>query len=423
MNTNVSLPTNNMRGWLMTAVVLTGLSLLVAPFRASAGLRALALLLSLVILLVVWWRSCERTIFFPESAALRLIVVAWLLVVLGFALASPDWRTSMAGWRGDVVTPILAAIVCYSITRSLRAVCVLLVALLVGLLVLTGMVIDQPFAGVMNQPEPRYVNVGWLTTWLVMLASLLPLAWLMPWARPRMAKALVLVGVVSICVATWFTYNRMVWICLLAMFLVFAVLNFRQLGRSAAVRWGILLIGCAVGVSLIVTAIHVRASIYDVEGVSAIGMLKSDERQVIWSKALPMIAEQPLTGYGFSLERVGDLFSQRFDDPRQRQVFRHPHNMILHYAMQIGVFGALIMIALFALLALAFWRKRNVSEMTRLGTTCGLMLLAGFVLRNMVDDFFARHALLLFAALTGMLLAIADGRMVRSSTNDQATSN
>ena len=36
------------------------------------------------------------------------------------------------------------------------------------------------------------------------------------------------------------------------------------------------------------------------------------------------------------------------------------------------------------------------------------MLVAGFFLRNMTDDFFSRHAALLFGALLGLLLAVCD---------------
>jgi hypothetical protein len=36
------------------------------------------------------------------------------------------------------------------------------------------------------------------------------------------------------------------------------------------------------------------------------------------------------------------------------------------------------------------------------------MLVAGFFLRNMTDDFFSRHAVLLFGALVGLLLAVCD---------------
>jgi hypothetical protein len=38
------------------------------------------------------------------------------------------------------------------------------------------------------------------------------------------------------------------------------------------------------------------------------------------------------------------------------------------------------------------------------------MLVAGFFLRNMTDDFFSRHAALLFSALVGLLLAVCDWR-------------
>jgi len=96
-------------------------------------------------------------------------------------------------------------------------------------------------------------------------------------------------------------------------------------------------------------------------------------------------------------------------------LFRQAHNLVLNYALQMGIPGGLVVILLFAGLAHAFWTRRNVSQLSRGVATCGLMLVAAFFLRNMTDDFFHRHAALLLGALVGMLLAICDWRSERGA--------
>jgi hypothetical protein len=82
--------------------------------------------------------------------------------------------------------------------------------------------------------------------------------------------------------------------------------------------------------------------------------------------------------------------------------------VVLNYAIQLGVPGALALVFVFFSLAHAFWIRRLGSEDARLAAACGLMLVFGVFLRNMTDDFFGRHAILLFGALAGLLLALAD---------------
>jgi O-antigen ligase len=80
--------------------------------------------------------------------------------------------------------------------------------------------------------------------------------------------------------------------------------------------------------------------------------------------------------------------------------------MVLNYAMQMGVFAAAVLVLLFVALWWPFARLTASTEIAALAGVCGLMLVTGFFLRNMVDDFFMRHNVLLFAAVVGMFLGV-----------------
>jgi O-antigen ligase len=407
---------------------LLALSIFVAPFRSSAGLRALALVLA-GICAFFWWRQTRQAIqarseissSWIQDWPLITAVVVWVLFVFAHALLGSTPSDSLPSWRGNVATPLFAAILFYAYGRQhemSRALAVWLGALFLGLLILCSMAIAEPFAVMGTSQEPRYVNVGWLTTWLVMLAALLPLGWSFGWRNQRIARVLTMIAALAICVAAYFTYNRMVWVCLGAMFLVFAIFNFRSLGSTLAKRISVFGIGLLACAAFIVGAMIIRADQYGDPQLGAMQLMKLDERKAIWPNALEMIAESPLTGYGYGTEKTGDAFAGRFDNSTRQLMFRHPHNIVLHYAIQLGIPGAIVLITLFAALVIAFWRRarlhaRNDNHRAHLVAVCGLMLICGFFLRNMVDDFFSRHAVLLLGALTGMLLGLADAPVSR----------
>jgi O-antigen ligase len=141
-----------------------------------------------------------------------------------------------------------------------------------------------------------------------------------------------------------------------------------------------------------------------------LAFLLGDSRAPIWRVALDMIGERPLAGLGYANPELGDLFSARFDDPLFRQVFRHAHNVVLDYALQMGVTGALVVVLLFGTLAAAFYRRARGHGLARLAGVCGVALVVGMFLRNMTDDFFSRHGVLFFAAVAGMLLGLGTRR-------------
>jgi O-antigen ligase len=392
--------------WLQVTMTLVSLSLLIAPFRSSAGVRAGLFVLAFLLIFYQHWRDGGGIITWPDYKPLHWCAAVWLLTALIYSLLGPDWRISLLHMRGDALTPILACLVCYCLVRQTRIIWPILVALFVGLIVLMVMVVHDPFRPMIGVHEPRYVSVGWLSTWLVMLAALVPLGWNIKWRSPRLATVIAALSVCAILVAAWFTANRIIWICFGAMTIIYMLMSsYRvvQSRRGLATFTVVVLAACA---ALFYISSNIRASHFPDAVDGAISLLKNDDRQIIWREALETIAERPLVGHGYKLEAGAIALSQRFDNPWHREVIRQPHNIVLNAAIQTGIPGALSLLALFAGLLLAFWhawRHAGHAEQ-KCFAICGVMLIAGFFLRNMTDDFFSRHAVLLLGALIGLLL-------------------
>jgi O-antigen ligase len=87
---------------------------------------------------------------------------------------------------------------------------------------------------------------------------------------------------------------------------------------------------------------------------------------------------------------------------------RHAHNGCIDLALEVGAIGLAAFLGLLGALA---WRYRAMladPALAPLGVM-GLALLAGFVVKNLTDDFLHRQNGVLFWALNGMLLGLAAG--------------
>jgi O-antigen ligase len=396
---------------LQIGVWCAALSLLSAPFRSSATLRAALFIIAALLLVLASLRERRALLHIPQGRLLRLSVATWIVFVFLHSLfVSPELRDSISSWRGDVVTPTLAAIITYSLIREGGKLAPMLCALAISMFILGVMALLDPARPGIGGHEPAYVNVGWLSTWAVSVAALLPLAWRYAASADKHSAVIRIVTVVvavAILIAVWQSGNRISWLCLGGMFAIAVLMlqgDQRQHGRLT-----IVLVAIVIGVSATVffAASEIRARQFPAAQVDGVSILQQDDRQEIWRAALHTVAEKPVLGYGFRTASATDALVAQYTTPGFAAVFRHAHNLVLNYAIQLGVPGAVIALLLFFSLAHAFWTRRLGPSGVRVAATCGLMLVFGVLLRNMTDDFFGRHAILLFGALLGMLLALS----------------
>jgi O-antigen ligase len=79
----------------------------------------------------------------------------------------------------------------------------------------------------------------------------------------------------------------------------------------------------------------------------------SSGRTVVWESTLREIIESPVIGHGSGTFNQNMKSKYGFD-------FNHPHQLMLQYAYDWGVIGAVVVLILLAMLSYAIWRRANV---------------------------------------------------------------
>ena len=395
------------------ASIAAGIAILVAPFRASAGLRGAMLVLAGLAIVYAYVREGQFSQLLLPYRALVIATGCWLLSACIWSFLSPSPVESLSVVKRDILTPMLAFMVFYALTRTRADMMRWVSILTVGLFVLTVMIAREPFDPLATLQESDYLTVGLLTTWIVTLAPVLALS--MFASRPWRRRAIGIAGVALVCllVSAWLSGNRTVWVCFAAMIVVPTLLGtHRHAIRSG--RWrtvAVLLAMLAVIASLMFATMQFRAKTQAPNGTGPLAFLLHDNRAPILSAAFDMIGEHPLQGRGYNNPQIGEIFATRFDTPWLRNYVHHPHNVVLNHMLQMGITGAVVILALFAALGWTFFRRLRIGGIARLAGLCGIALVVGVFLRNMTDDFFSRHTVQFFGAAAGMLLGLATHRL------------
>ena len=407
------------------AVVLACLLLVVIPFRATVGARSALLLLATLFFLGDQIRHAGFAALWPPSRSLRnsrmLIVVAalWLVLVFAWSLASDDPRNSLTTMRRDVLSPIIAFCLFFALTKNRRDLMRWAMCIGAAQLVLTILVVRDPFPIQISDAaayRPAYIDVGVLSAWLVVVASLVPALWATPEDGQRRTSVVAVIFTMLIVVAAIYSRNRFIWPCFAGMISMGMLIHMRNLraqtGKNPGWRkWFTYVVIVAILAMLTWSAVQFRAG--PLTGELPINHLLHDPRGPLWDLATDMIGEQPLYGHGYDAATLPHEFSTRYSTAVGQPInpmFDHPHNTLLRYGLQMGVVGMALILALFGALTITFLRLSKNLAITRMAAICGIALVTGFFLRNMTDDFFSRQSLTLFAAIAGMLHGVGTPR-------------
>ncbi len=124
----------------------------------------------------------------------------------------------------------------------------------------------------------------------------------------------------------------------------------------------------------------------------------------VWRHSLGAIAEHPLKGIGLGRHS----FAKAFPEFRMQHqpLLWHSHNMFIELALQMGVQGLLAVLLMMILLGLWLWPRCPPPPGDLVGhfQAAVAVMLAGFALRNLTDDFFVKDSALLFWLLAGLAL-------------------
>jgi O-antigen ligase len=118
------------------------------------------------------------------------------------------------------------------------------------------------------------------------------------------------------------------------------------------------------------------------------------------------VMERPVLGHGYGREIVRGDFRSALAAAGRAAAYFHGHNVFLDTVIQLGAIGIAVFLAFLAALAMGFAQARHVENGLPLAIT-GLAMLAGYLVKDMTDDFFFRPNSLVFWAIAGMLLGLA----------------
>ena len=141
----------------------------------------------------------------------------------------------------------------------------------------------------------------------------------------------------------------------------------------------------------------------------AVPELGRDVRVQGWREWTGIALQQPLLGHGFGRAQVhleGERGLTQSAKQREPHLASHAHNLFLDIAVQLGVLGLAIYLALLGALLREYWRLGGAGARGRvrlLGATA-FSLLVAMIAKNSTDDFMDQAGVLAFWGYAGMLL-------------------
>ncbi len=387
--------------------------LFLAAFAGSAGLRVGALLVCLVALAAALRRDALLLLRDELPRALIIAYAAWCAI----AAASIAWSVHPPYTRGEVQSEVLYGVLAFAVFfvgaardpglwRAWRW------ALFAGA--------AAAFAGQMLQILLPFAisrhdvdgGAGPYSTHLVLILPLLfPLAWPVAEAHHASMRG-VIVAFLLVIGAAAYTANRAVWVAF-GVQLGVLVWTWHRSGSNGTHDMALLrrlaaLAGVVIALAFAATMVERYERLFQL-APHARATVASDLRPRIWSVAIERFEHAPWLGHGFGREILADDFRPLTPVGVDHPEILHGHNAFLDVALELGIVGLATFVAVLVLLLLRYRALLLEPGLAPLGTI-GLALVAGFVVKNLTDDFFHRHNALVFWALNGMLLGLARSR-------------
>ena len=145
--------------------------------------------------------------------------------------------------------------------------------------------------------------------------------------------------------------------------------------------------------------------------------LAEDPRLRLWDRTAQLIQERPWTGFGFGRAIVAEQLKGLLGNP----MLWHAHNLFVDQILQTGSIGLLLFLALLAALCARFARYlRHDDDALAVIGIVGLSLIAGFIAKNMTDDFLFRSNAKEFWALLALLVGFGT-RLERAGATQAST--
>lgn len=335
-----------------------------------------------------------------------------LAVWCAWSLASLAWSVhpaySQSQLEREVGDSLLVMFAFYVAARDAQSFRTLAGAALAGFAVLALLAIGMQLVEGDWDAGRWHHGVGPWSTWTVLVAPLLFALLAPPPAGFGNGTRSVVIGVVLVAllvVTDRMTDNRIVWVALAGAFgaaSLVAAMRWPHTVVRAPLRWIAPLCAILVVLALGFTdAARERATLAYSPQTSVAASLERDPRLVLWDRIVEKIKARPWTGYGFGRRILATELATELKNP----LLVHAHNVFASQWLQSGVVGALAFAALLCALGIRYARFLGSRDDTLAFVgVVGISLLAGFVIKNLTDDFMFRSNAKEFFALAAMLL-------------------
>ena len=329
----------------------------------------------------------------------------WSLASLAWSIHPEYTRSQLEREIGDSLAVML---VFYVAARDARCFRTLAAAALASFALLALLAVGMQLVEGDWDAGRWHHGVGPWSTWTVLVAPLL-FALLAPppagFANGGRSVAVGLALVALLVVTDRMTDNRIVWVALAGTFGVAslaAAIRWPQTLVRTPVRWIAPLLAMLVVLAIAFTdAARERAATAYPPDTSVAASLERDPRLALWDRIVDKIEARPLTGYGFGRRILATELAQELDNP----LLVHAHNAFASQWLQTGVVGMGAFIALLLALSIRYGRfLASRDDTLAFVGVVGIALVAGFVLKNLTDDFLFRSNAKEFFALAAILL-------------------
>jgi O-antigen ligase len=395
---------------------LTGIYLLLLPTNHGTYLRSVAFGGAMFFAAcAVGWSLWERR----RLPAARIPLPPWpvtLTVAAWFVWSALSYFWSVkphytAGQLAREVAENVLLIVAFYIASSDRVIFRrLVVTALASFVIMSTLALAYAMTAAGWDPTQKHNGVGPYSTYVVLTAPLL-LTLIAPTpvgVRPRrLALALGAALLILVVATARLTDNRMVWVALAAVFATAAIVSavrwphtfmrspWRWLAPVAALM---VILGFAFA-----DAARERAEVDYPPNTSVEATIKADPRIRLWHQIVERIGDRVWQGYGFGRRiQAEEIVSELAD-----QQLTHAHNLFASQWLQTGAVGVALFVAMLGAIGATFVRYVRARDdvLAFLGVV-GLSMLAGFLVKNLTDDFFFRSNAKEFWALLAILIGL-----------------
>jgi O-antigen ligase len=370
-----------------------------AVFGAAAALAA--------VIVVAGWVGRGARVPYPGHSIVVTLALwcTWSVASLAWSI---DGDYSALQARREIGWSLLAIVAFYVAPATPAAWRTLAGAALAAFAVYAVLALGAALTAPGWQPSRWHSGVGPYATHVVLVAPLLLTLLAPPPVGFGSRARNVVLGVAMLAlvlVSARMTDNRVVWIALAVVYATasgLAAWRWQVSLVRAPLRWLAPLFALMIVLGVVFADVTRERALTDFPPQTSVAQtIAEDPRLPLWDRTAQLIRERPWTGFGFGRGIVAEQLKGTLRNP----MLWHAHNLFVGQILQTGVIGLALFIALLAALGVRFMRYlRQGDDALAVVGVVGLGVIAGFVAKNMTDDFLFRSNAKEFWALLAMLV-------------------